>query len=264
MTGCNALPSAEAPAPKPAPARLASAFVALCAAFAGYLFGSISFSRIASRLVAPEIDITHTEVPVPGTDMTYRVTAFGATAVSMQLGPRVGCANGLLDMLKVALPTLALTLMYPAQPYELIAAVAGMAGHNWPILHRFKGGRGISAYYGGLFVIDWLGALVTSTAGLLLGLLVVRDFSVAYIAGLWLLIPWIWFRTHRLEYVGYAVVVNLLYAVAMIPDFKQYLSIRQTTDVDPKMVMETNPMGRGMIKISDWLQSLVRRKRKDL
>jgi glycerol-3-phosphate acyltransferase PlsY len=240
-----------------------NALVALCAAIAGYLLGSLSFSRIISRLAAPQSDIAHTEVPVPGTDMTYKVTAFGATAVSMQLGPRVGCAIGFLDMLKVALPTLAFKLLYPDQPYELIVAVAGMVGHNWPIFHRFKGGRGISAYYGGLFVIDWLGALVTSTAGLLLGLLVIRDFIVAYIAGLWLLIPWIWFRTHRLEYVAYAVVVNVLYVIAMIPDLKQYLSIRKTTDVDPRMVMETNPMGRGMIKISDWLQSLVRRKPKD-
>ncbi|MFN2245213.1 MAG: glycerol-3-phosphate acyltransferase [Anaerolineae bacterium] len=240
-----------------------NALVALCAAIVGYLLGSLSFSRIISRLAAPQTDIAHTEVSVPGTDMTYKVTAFGATAISMQLGPRVGCAIGLLDMLKVALPTLAFKLLYPDQPYELLVAVAGMAGHNWPIFHRFKGGRGISAYYGGLFVIDWLGALVTSTAGLLLGLLVIRDFIVAYIAGLWLLIPWIWFRTHRWEYVAYAVTVNVLYVIAMIPDLKQYLSIRKTTDVDPRMVMETNPMGRGMIKISDWLQSLVRRKPKD-
>ena len=240
-----------------------NALVALCAAVAGYLFGSVSFSRVISRLVAPQTDVAHTEVPVPGTDMTYKVTAFGATAISMQLGPRVGCAIGLLDMLKVALPTLVFKLLYPEQPYELIVAVAGMAGHNWPIFHGFKGGRGISTYYGGLFVIDWLGALVTSTAGMLLGVLVIRDYMVAYIAGLWLLIPWIWFRTHRWEYVAYAVVVNVLYVIAMIPDLKQYLSIRKTTDVDPKMVLETNPMGRGMLKISDWLQSLVGRKAKD-
>ena len=240
-----------------------NAFVALCAAIAGYLLGSLSFSRIISRLVAPQTDVAHTEVPVPGTDMTYKVTAFGATAVSMQLGPRVGCAIGLLDMLKVALPTLAFKLLYPDQPYELIVAVTGMAGHNWPIFHRFKGGRGISTYYGGLFVIDWLGALVTSAVGMLLGMLVIRDYMVAYIAGLWLLIPWIWFRTHRWEYVAYAVVVNVLYVIAMIPDLKQYLSIRKTTDLDPKMVLETNPMGRGMLKISDWFQSLGGRKAKD-
>jgi hypothetical protein len=93
--------------------------------------------------------------------------------------------------------------------------------------------------------------------------LVVRDFIVAYIAGLWLLIPWMWFRTHRLEYVAYAIVVNVLYIVAMIPDLRQYLKIRREVAVDPKMVMETNPMGRGMLKISNWLQSLVRRKRRD-
>ena len=54
--------------------------------------GSISFSRIVSRLAAPQADIAHTEVPVPDTDMAYKVTAFGATAISMQFGPKVGCA----------------------------------------------------------------------------------------------------------------------------------------------------------------------------
>jgi glycerol-3-phosphate acyltransferase PlsY len=237
-----------------------NALVAACAATAGYLLGSISFSRIVSRLVNPRADIAHTEVPVPGTDMTYKVTAFGATAISMQLGPRVGCAIGWLDMLKVALPTLAFKLLYPSEPYELIVAVAGMVGHNWPLFHRFKGGRGISAHYGGLFVIDWLGAIVTSTAGLLVGIVVVRDYFVAYTAGLWLLVPWMWFRTHRLEYVAYAVLVNVLYIVAMIPDLKQYLEIRREVAVDPKMVMETNPMGRGMIKMSEWLRSRFRRR----
>jgi len=241
-----------------------NALIALCAIITGYLAGSLSFSRIVSRIVAPQADVAHTEVPVPGSEMTYKVTAFGATAISMQLGPRVGCAIGLLDMLKVALPTLAFKLLYPSQPYELIVAVAGMAGHNWPIFYRFKGGRGISAYYGGLFGIDWLGALVTSTVGLLIGMLVIRDFIVAYLAGLWLLIPWIWFRTHRLEYLAYAVVVNVLYLVAMIPDLRQYLKIRREVAVDPQMVMATNPMGRGMLKISNWLQSLVKRERRNL
>jgi hypothetical protein len=94
-------------------------------------------------------------------------------------------------------------------------------------------------------------------------MVVVRDHFVAYMAGLWLLIPWIWFRTHRLEFVAYAVVANVLYAMAVIPDLKQCPRIRQTTDVDPRMVMDTNAMGGGMIKMSDSLQSLLRRKRKD-
>lgn len=82
---------------------------------------------------------------------------------------------------------------------------------------------------------------------------------VAYIAILWLLVPWMWFRTHRLEYVAYAVLVNVLYVVAMIPDLKQYLKTRREVAVDPKMVMETNPMGRGMIMMSEWLRSRFRR-----
>jgi ketopantoate reductase len=42
---------------------LMNALVALCAAVVGYLLGSLSFSRIISRLAAPQTDIAHTEVP---------------------------------------------------------------------------------------------------------------------------------------------------------------------------------------------------------
>ena len=99
--------------------------------------------------------------------MVYKVTTTGATAASMQLGARAGCAIGLLDMLKAAIPVLLFRILYPDELYLLAAAVAAMAGHNWPVFHRFQGGRGISAYYGGLLVIDWVGALVTAAVGML-------------------------------------------------------------------------------------------------
>ncbi len=224
------------------------------AAAAGYLAGSVSFTRIVTRLLRPGEPLKPAEVPVEGTDMIYKVTATGATAASMQLGGRAGCAIGLLDMLKAAVPVLLFRLLYPDELYLLAAAVAAMAGHNWPVFHRFRGGRGISAYYGGLLVIDWVGALVTAAVGMLAGFLVVKDFFVAYMAGLWLLIPWMAILTGRWEYVVYAAIVNVLYMVAMLPDIRQYTTIKKTASVDPKAVLETNPMGRGMLKISEWIR----------
>ena len=41
--------------------------IALGAALAGYLLGSISFARIITRLVAPQADILETKIPIPGT-----------------------------------------------------------------------------------------------------------------------------------------------------------------------------------------------------
>jgi len=43
-------------------------------------------------------------------------------------------------MAKVAIPTLVFKLLYPQDPYLLIAAAAGMVGHIWPVFNRFKGG----------------------------------------------------------------------------------------------------------------------------
>ena len=237
-----------------------SILIPLTALAVGYLAGSLSFTRIVARVLRPGQPLEQAEVPVEGTDLTYKVTAMGATAASMQLGSRAGCAIGLLDMVKAALPVLAFRLLYPDDPYLLAAAIGAMAGHNWPLFHGFKGGRGISSYYGGLFVIDWIGALVTAVAGMLMGFLIVKDFFVAYMAGLWLLLPWIWFTTHRWEYLLYAVIVNAMFILAMLPDIRQYLTIKKTTTVDSKMVLETNPMGRGMLKIADWIQKNLHRK----
>jgi glycerol-3-phosphate acyltransferase PlsY len=233
--------------------------IPISAALAGYLIGSISFTRIVTRIVRPKEKISEFDVEVKGTKESYKVTSFGATAASMKYGPKVGCTIGLLDMVKVAIPVLFFRFFFPGEYFVFIAAAAGMAGHNWPIYYRFKGGRGISAYYGGIFVIDWLGAISTMVAGMIMGFAIFRDFFIAYTAGMWLLIPWAWFTTHKIEYLLYAIVVNILYSIAMIPDYKQYMRIRKTTKVSTKMVLETSPMGRGMLKISEWLRSLFKR-----
>ena len=162
---------------------------ALIAAAVGYLCGAISFARLVGRIAAPRKDLTKTEIAVPGSDDTVRMGSVSATTVSMHLGPRLGFLTVVLDMLKIAIPTLIFKHLYPDAPYFLITATAGMAGHIWPIYHRFKGGRGMSAVYGGMFAIDWIGVFATSLGGMLFGLLVMRDVLVAYMAGMWFLIP---------------------------------------------------------------------------
>lgn len=230
--------------------------IMLLALVIGYLAGSVSFTRVVTRIIRPDEKLDVMEVPVEGTDLKYKVTTFGATTASMHLGPKVGLMIAFADMIKAAVPVLVFRLLYPGESYLLVAAVGSMAGNNWPVFYKFKGGRGISAYYGGLFVIDWLGAIVTMVAGMLLGFWVVKDFFVTYMSGLWLLLPWIWFTTHSVDYLIYGILVNILFILAMLPDITQYMKIRKVTKMDSKMVFESNPMGRGMLKISDWLKHL--------
>jgi hypothetical protein len=98
------------------------------------------------------------------------------------------------------------------------------------------------------------------SAGMFLGFAIVKDFFAAYLAGLWLLLPWLWFTTSRWEYVLYAIIVNVLVILAMLPDLKQYTEIKKVVNVDSKMMLETTPMGRGMLKMSDWYNKTFKRK----
>ena len=224
----------------------------LLAAVTGYLCGSISFARLVSKIAAPQQDITRTEIDVEGSEEKIVMSAVSATTVSMHLGPRLGFMTVVMDMLKIAIPTLAFKHLVPGASYFLIAAVTGMLGHIWPLYHGFQGGRGLSAVYGGMFAIDWIGVFATSLGGMVFGLFVLRDFVVAYMAGLWFIIPWLWFRTHDVGHLAYAIAVNIILALAMIPEVKQYVKLRREGKVeDLSKVMQHTGMGRGIYKMAE-------------
>jgi glycerol-3-phosphate acyltransferase PlsY len=199
--------------------------VAVLAALIGYLLGSISFARVITAIAAPNTDISKIEQPVPNSDAVFESDSVSATAVRIHVGTRYGCLTALLDMLKVAIPTLAFKIWQPQTPYFLIVAAAGVVGHDWPIFHRFKGGRGESPIYGGLLVIDWVGALVTNLVGGLLGL-VLGNLLILRWAGLVLLIPWFWFRTGDWAYLAYIIFINLVYWISMMPELKQAFDLQ--------------------------------------
>jgi glycerol-3-phosphate acyltransferase PlsY len=218
----------------------------------GYLVGGVSFTRIVVRFAAPGADLSNVTIPVAGTDEPMRMTSISANTAGLVLGNRVGALIGVLDMLKAFLPTLAMRLAFPGQPYHLFTAVFVIIGHNWPIYYRFKGGRGISAIFGGLLAIDWLGALATSVLGMAVALFVLRDFALIFPISLLLIIPWMWLTTFNPWYVLYGVAANLLFALAIIPELKEVIRTRQQKRGAGSMeeMMQTNPMGRSMLSIA--------------
>jgi len=225
--------------------------IAFLAAVVGYLCGSISFARVINSLVAPEEEITGMELDT-GTGETFQVETISGTSISMKLGAKYGGITAILDILKVAIPTLVLKLVYREAPYFLITAATGLIGHNWPLYYRFKGGRGLSAIYGGFLVIDWAGSLITSFAGMFFGLVVLKNVLVSYLAGLWLMIPWVWFRTRDLAHLAYAIFVNVIFVVAMIPEFRMIRDLkRRGAEGDFTEAMEATPMGRMIKKMAN-------------
>jgi acyl phosphate:glycerol-3-phosphate acyltransferase len=228
----------------------------LLAALAGYLVGSLSFARIVSAMAGrggrfPE----NAEARIEGSDSALRLDTVSATSVSLKGSPRLGFLTFVLDVLKVFVVVTVLKLLWPAQPYYLVAATTGVVGHVWPIYHRFNGGGGMSAIYGGLLVIDWTSIFVTAIGGLLLGLFVLRDLYLIYYAGLILLIPWLWFRTGSVAVVAYAVAVNLLFVVASYPAARRFYRLKKTDPSwrDPRVAWKLSAMGRGILKMLDKL-----------
>ena len=226
-------------------------YIALLAIVTGYFIGAISFSRLVTRLVQPDADLDNVVLKSNDDQPGTRLRSMGATTASMRVGSRWGCFIGWLDILKVAIPTLVFRLLFPEQTYYLLTAVFGMIGHNWPIYYKFRGGAGVSALYGGMFVVDFIGAIVCAFAGLLFGLFLVRDILVAYLSGIWFLIPWFWFRTHDPVYVVYAIAVNLIIILALAPEIRDQYKAHREDRYDNSAAMASFPMGRGMLKIME-------------
>ena len=200
--------------------------VALLAATIGYLVGSLSFSHLVMKFAAPGTDVSRIKHQVPGTEEFFESDSISATAVRFQLGARYGCLIAILDACKAAVPALAFKLWQPDSPYYLIAATTAILGHNFPLYYRFKGGRGLATVYGGMFVLDWIGVLVTSLTGVAAGILLGRALFIRW-AGLILMIPWIWFRTHDVAKLVYVLVANGLFWTAMLPELRQYSRLRR-------------------------------------
>lgn len=221
-----------------------------------YLLGSLSFARIVTYILTSGKDITDHEIPVDGTGESYKVLSIGANSVSSLLGAKAGMVVSIFDILKVFLPTLYFKLSYPEQPaLFLIAATFGMIGHIWPIYYKFHGGSGFTAIMGGLFVIDWAAIFITPIVGLFLGMIVFRNIVVATLSWIWLLIPWLWWRTNgSWEHILYSIAVNILFILAMIPEIQNVMKYKGKNLEYAMGNLKSNPMGRGMLKIAKFFR----------
>lgn len=216
-----------------------------------YLIGCISFTRLVSHWLDPQIKIEEVDIAAEGSETKTRLRNIGATTASIKLGPKVGCSIAFLDILKVAIPTFVVKQLFPESEYFLLAAIFGMVGHNWPVFYRFRGGGGMSSIYGGFLAIDWVGVIPCSFLGMAIGFVLVRDVLVAYLAGVWLMIPWMWFRFREPAYLLYAIAVNIIFMLALLPEIRNQIKAHKEGREDMTASMETFPMGRGMLKMME-------------
>ena len=96
----------------------------------GYLIGAIPSAYIAGRLMR-------------GVDIRELGDGnMGAANAWRELGARAGIAVAIIDVGKGAVAVLIAKAIGIPRPALLLTGLAAVAGHNWPIFLRFRGGRG--------------------------------------------------------------------------------------------------------------------------
>ncbi|MEY4479985.1 MAG: hypothetical protein RLZZ267_663 [Bacillota bacterium] len=121
-----------------------------------YLLGSISFSYLFGKLLKG-IDIRQHGSGNAGATNTLRV-----------LGVGPGITVLLLDVVKGIVAVLLIRMFTDNQWLHVLAGVAAIVGHNWPIYFGFKGGKGIATTIGVTATLISLPALYAGIIGLLL------------------------------------------------------------------------------------------------
>jgi len=198
-----------------------------------YLLGSIPFGLIISKLKSG--------VDVRG----YGSGKTGATNVMRITGAKLGVLTLVLDVIKAAGAVMLATVIidgdsgiltiggvpvYWQHVAQVVAGLAVVVGHNWPIFAKFKGGRGVTAYFGTLFAIcppvGIFGAQIVALAALLS-----RHMSLGSVLGslaaLCLMIPLTILYNFPPIYLAYGSVVVALIVYQHLGNIKR---LRQGTE----------------------------------
>jgi len=196
-------------------------------ALIGYLLGSIPFGLIISKRRA-KIDIRQ-----------YGSGKTGGTNVLRTLGRKAFLMVAFLDISKGALAVVFAGLIVGQEfmivgnsglgPLfaRVIAALAAMAGHIWPVFLKFKGGRGVATFLGGLIALCPVAGLFSGEA-LIIGAGLSGFASLGSIIGVvgayTILVPLTIIYGFPIEYLGYVMIGTLLILFVHRDNIKRLLA----------------------------------------
>jgi glycerol-3-phosphate acyltransferase PlsY len=220
------------------------------------LIGSISFSRLIATWKKAGDQIDDVRFQLPGDMGEAEVEVFGANRAAMVFGARYGILVGLFDILKALIPTLAFQWMFPEKPYNLAYAIACLVGHNWPIYHHFRGGRGFSVILGSLIVIEPLGLLIAFLLSSLLGMVILGHTAMAYVLWLPLIIPIAWFRSKDVRTLVFVIAVCVVFFLSTIPEYRTIQRYRKEGQYEAylKALYQSSPRWRAMTRLTQRLR----------
>lgn len=142
-----------------------------------YLLGSIPVGYVWGRALKG-IDVRR-----------YGSGNFGATNVFRVIGPQVGVAVLILDMLKGLIPVILFgDFVLRSLPHldhilvRLSLGIACVCGHNWTVFLKFKGGKGVATTAGALLGLSFKIPSLGLIAGLCLGIWILVVLTTGFIS----------------------------------------------------------------------------------
>jgi glycerol-3-phosphate acyltransferase PlsY len=125
----------------------------LIVAIIGYLLGSLPMGLIAGKLVRG-VDIRD-----------YGSGKTGFTNALRTIGLKAALLVLLGDVVKGVAPVLIARLLSDAAYAQMVAGLAAVVGHDWPVFAGFRGGRGVTTFFGVLLGMNPLVVLALVPVG---------------------------------------------------------------------------------------------------
>jgi glycerol-3-phosphate acyltransferase PlsY len=179
----------------------------------GYLLGSIPFGLLIAKRYA-KVDVRK-----------YGSGKIGATNVLRTAGRKTAIMVVLLDLAKGILAVVFAGLIIGksylvvngfglgALVAQVLAALAAVVGHNWSVFLKFRGGRGVATFFGGLIALCPPAAIFGGEI-IIIGAGLTRYVSLGSIAGAVgsyaVLVPLTIMNGFPVEYLFYALVGTII------------------------------------------------------
>jgi len=175
----------------------------------GYLLGSIPFGLIISRRQA-KVDVRQYGSGKTGATNVLRTAGVKAAALAASLDASKGVLAVVFAGLIVGGDYLVVgNFSWGMLVAQVMAALAAIAGHIWPVFLRFHGGRGVATFLGGLVALCPPAAIVGGEV-MIIGVGLTRYASLGSIAGTVstyaILIPLHILNGFPIEYLVYALI----------------------------------------------------------
>jgi glycerol-3-phosphate acyltransferase PlsY len=193
----------------------------------GYLLGSIPFGLLIGKY-SSKVDIRQ-----------YGSGKIGATNVLRTAGRKAAALAVSLDVLKGGLAVVFAGLII-GQSYlvvgnlglgalvaQVLAALAAIVGHNWSVFLKFRGGRGVATFMGGLIALCPLAGVFGGEI-FIIGAGLTRFASLGSIAGTVgtyaILVPLTIMHGFPVEYLAYALIGTVVIVVMHRDNIKRLIS----------------------------------------